>query len=217
MDQVKWTVERRVDTGKGANRKLRAAGKIPGNVYGKDLPNESITVDYSLVEDLIRRGNWNHALINLDGEGLEGLSGKVFIIKEMQRHHLSGRAMTLDLTSVRLDRKITVDVPLVIHGAEEIKKTGALLDVQHRSLAVQCLPTQIPSEIEVDASHLELGQTLHLRNITLPEGVETELPDDYPLCTAQSTHGLDLPEETVAAEGEEAEGEEAAGDKKSEE
>jgi len=205
MERTKWTVERRSATGKGVARKLRAAGKLPGNVFGKGLENISLTVDREKVNELIHAGNWNQVLIELSGEGLEPLRDKVFMIRELQRHHVTRQPLTIDFHMVRLDKKITIDVPLVFHGGEEVKKTGAVLDVQTRTLALKCLPTEIPAQIEIDASKLQVGQTLHLSDITLPAGTETDLPPGYPICTAAITRaGL---EETAAPAGEAAPGE----------
>lgn len=201
MDRVKWNVEKRLGTGKGVARKLRAAGKLPGNVYGRNLEPISLAIDFTLVRDLISEGNWNQALIDLDGEGLEALNGKVFMIKEMQRHHVSRQPLTVDLQMIRLDKMIEIEVPLAISGGEEVKKTGAVLDVMQRTLMLKCLPTNIPTQIAVDASHLQIGQTLHLSDITLPEGVETDLPANYPICSAALTRAT-VEEEVPAGEGE---------------
>ena len=221
MSKVTWKVSQRVAGGKGAARKLRALGKLPANVYGKGLDNIALAIDSESVEQLIHQGNWNLALITLEGDGLDTLGGKIFIIKEMQRHHVSGNPQALDFLMIQLDKAIIVDIPLIYHGGEEIKKLGGLLDVQHRTLAIKCLPTAIPEQIDIDVSELYLGQTLHLVDITLPEGVTTELPDDYPLCTAHIPR-LVVEEEVEPEEGEEgeavegAEGEEKKEDEKKE-
>jgi large subunit ribosomal protein L25 len=119
--------------------------------------------------------------------------------------------LAIDLLAIRLDRKIKFEVPVEVIGAAEVRKQGGVLEILHRTLPLKCLPTAIPEKIVVDASLLELGHTLHLSDIVLPEGTETDLPQDYPLCTALTTRAE---EEAVkpAAEGEEAapaEGEEA--------
>jgi large subunit ribosomal protein L25 len=208
MDKVTWKVTKRTETGKGVARKLRATGKLPGNAYGKGLETVALTVETELVNELIREGSWNHAIIELEGEGLEAYKGHFFIVKEMQRHHIQRNPLTVDLKMIRLDEKMTVEVPLIIHGAESIKARGGLLDVQTRVLPIECLPTNIPTQIEVDATDLEIGATIHVSHIALPEGAETALPADHPICTATVPRAAE--EAEVAEDEEGVEGEEGA-------
>lgn len=203
MKKVTWQVEPRQETGKSAVHKLRAKGKLPGIVYGKDLPPASISIDYQTVVELLKEPNWNQALITLDSSWNKGFQDKVFMIQEMQRHHVTRSPLALDLFAVRLDRKITIDVPLNFTGVDAIRKQGGLMEVLHRTLTVKCLPTEIPDHINVDVSNMFLGSTLHLGDITLPGGIETDLGADYPLCNstlprAEVNKG---PEEGGAAEG----------------
>ncbi len=204
MKQIVWKVEPRQETGKGAARKLRAQGKLPGIVYGKDLAPVSIIVDYETVTELLMEQNWNQALITLDAAWNEGFREKVFMIREMQRHHISRSPLSLDLFAIQLDRKITIDVPLNFTGVETIRKLGGLLEILHRQLTVNCLPTQIPEHIDVDVSKMYLGTTLHLGDITLPEGIETDLAADYPLCNSTTPRAEVKKGAEGAAEGAEA-------------
>jgi large subunit ribosomal protein L25 len=184
MNTITWKVTARPETGKGAARKTRAAGLIPIVAYGKELPSRPLSVDAKTLEEFFRQPNWQQLLITLEAEGATDLKDKFFMIRDIQRHHILYHPIALDLLSIRLDQKIKLEVPLEVHGGAEVKKLGGILEILHRTLPIRCLPTNIPAKIVVDAGHLLLNQTLHLADVTLPEGVETDLPQDYPLCTA---------------------------------
>jgi large subunit ribosomal protein L25 len=130
------------------------------------------------------------------------------MIREVQRHHVSYKPLAVDLLAIRLDQKIKIDVPLEVIGGTEVKKQGGILEILHRSLPIKCLPTAIPARIVVDASMLLIGHSLHLADVALPEGIEVDLPRDYPLCTAVTIRAEE--EAKPAAEAETAEGEAAA-------
>ncbi len=207
MNTVTWKAEVRHGSGKEAAHKARAAGKIPVVAYGRDIPNVKLAVNAEALEIFMRNKNWPQALINLEIEGAPELKDKVFMIREMQRHHVSWKPLAIDLLAIRLDQKIKFDVPVEVLGAAEVRKQGGVMEILHRTLPIWCLPTAIPEKIVVDASMLELGHTLHLADIALPEGVVTDLPKDYPLCTALTTRAE---EEAPKAAAEGAEGAEAA-------
>lgn len=212
MSNLVWKATPRSKTGKGAARKLRAAGDIPVVAYGKDLESTLLSLETRMVADHLRSGNWAQSLINLDVEGKPELKEKTFMIREMQRHHISGLPLSLDLVAIRMDQKIKVEVPVEFLNTDLVKLRDGILEVLHRSLDVQCLPNAIPSSLEADVGELEVGHTLHLRDIVLPEGVEIDLPEDYPLCTVVVPKVVEEVKPEVEEEegAEEAEGEEAA-------
>ncbi len=209
MASVTWKVEPRKAAGKGGARKTRAIGLVPAVAYGKDMTAIPLSVPLRSVEDLIRKANWAQALISL--EGMPELAGKTFMIGEMQRHHYLGTPMALDLRSIRLDQKIRVQVPLEFLNVVKIKGLGGVLEVLHRTIEVKCLPTAIPTKIQVDVGNLGLGHTLHLSDVTMPENAEVDLSSDYPVCTVVVPRTVE--EEKAAAQAAEAaaaEGEAAA-------
>jgi len=210
MASIVWKVETRNRTGKENAHKMRAAGKVPAVAYGRGLQTTTLAIDAMLAVDLIKAGNWNQALIELDVPGAPQFKDKIFMIREMQRHHLKGHPLAIDLVAIRLDQKIKVQVPLDISGGNEVKKTGGILDILHRTLEVKCLPTAIPSSIPVSAAHLGLGHTLHLSEIVLPAGIETDMPMDLPICTVVIPRIVEEAKPVEAAEGEAAEAAEGA-------
>ncbi|NLH49439.1 MAG: 50S ribosomal protein L25 [Myxococcales bacterium] len=184
MSEVTWKVTVRKSKGKGGARKLRCAGNLPAVAYGRDVPATPIAVSEEVVDQFLHQPNWNQNLVKLEADDPALFVDKYFMIREIQRHHIDYHPLSLDLVAVRLDQKIKIEVPLEVKGAAEIKKLGGILEIQHRTLAIKCFVTKIPSKIEVDATALQIGHTMHLKDITLPEGVETDLAPDYPICSA---------------------------------
>ncbi len=188
----------RDDKGKGASRRLRRAGLVPGVIYGARKDPEMISLQHN---ELLRRlGNeafYSHILdVHLGGE-----TQKV-VLKDLQRHPSKPFVIHVDLQRVSFSEKLKVNVPLHFVGEElapGVKKGGivahALTDVE-----VSCLPGNLPEFIEVDASQLELGDSLHLSDLILPEGVE--IPS-----LAAGNNDLILSIQTQKAETEEVEGE----------
>jgi large subunit ribosomal protein L25 len=163
-------VELRQGTGKGVARKLRAAGRIPAVCYGGDAGATPIEVDPRALERMIAQSAAGlNTLIDLKGGG--SLNGKIVLLKELQRDPVRGRILHADFYAVDLQRKVHVSVPIHLFGSPPGVKMGGILDQPLRELELECLPRAIPEEIRLDVGELEIGDSLHVRDIPLPEGV----------------------------------------------
>jgi len=127
------------------------------------------------------------------------------LVKEIQRHPVSGAVLHADFCEVDLERKIRVDVPLKLTGKAKGVELGGILQLVRRELEVACLPTNIPAFIEVDVTDLDIHDAVHVNELTLPPGVEVEFETDFTVATVLAP----TVEKVAAAEGEEeaAEGE----------
>jgi large subunit ribosomal protein L25 len=199
-------VETREAAGKGNARKLRAAGRIPVVCYGAGLPSKSIQVDPTVLDKLLRKSSAGmNTLIDLQGGGLDG---KVVMVKDLQRDPVSGRMLHADFYAIEADKAIEVEVPVHIVGTPTgVTLGGGILDFPLREIEVLCLPGAIPEELSIDVSALELGDSIHVRDIALPAGVE--LVSDADLTVVSVVAPAKPEEEPVAAEAA-AEGEAAA-------
>ncbi len=134
------------------------------------------------------------------------------LVKEIQRNPVTGAYMHADLFAVDLKEKIHVDVPVHLTGTAEGVTMGGILDHALRDLEVQCLPGAIPEEFSVDVSALEIGDSIHVRDLELPEGVELLVDPNLSIVSVVAPAAVEeeVPEEEVPEEGEEAapEGEE---------
>jgi large subunit ribosomal protein L25 len=202
------SAEARSGTGKGANRKLRVAGKIPAVVYGKGRPSQSVVLDPHALETLLQKsGAGLNTLIDLSVAG----KTDTVLVKELQRHPVTGRPLHVDFFQLDLTQKITVSVPIHFTGKARGVEFGGILDHPLREIEVECLPRAIPEFIEVDVSALDVGHSIHVSELRLPEGVEVKTDASLPVASVvlPAAEVEAAPVETVV-EGEVAEGAEAA-------
>jgi large subunit ribosomal protein L25 len=216
MEQVTLTAEKREQTGKGAARKLRAAGKIPGVAYGRGVDPVSVCIDERDLLAVAKRGA--NVLIDLQIDGGSGASDALAILKEVQRDPVTDRPLGVDLQWISLTERITVSVRIVIEGHAPGVDAGGIMDQSLWDVQVSVLPTDIPSSIAVPVGHLEIGQTIHVRELVVPEGVEVITAPDEPVVTITLPVVEEVPEEEeeIPVEEEEA-AEEGAEAKEAEE
>lgn len=178
VSETTIAVEIREGAGKGVARKLRAAGRVPAVLYGHGLASIRLSLDPSALEHVIKSSDAGlNTLIALEGDAT--IAGKTVLVKELQRDPVRGQMLHADLFEVDPRERITVSVPLQVVGtAPGVSLSGGLLDHSIREIELDCLPRAIPDTIEVDVSSLELGDSLHVRDLVLPEGVELKTDSD---------------------------------------
>ena len=161
----------RTDLGKGASRRLRREDKLPGIIYGGEEAPVSITLDHNKVNNSADfEAFYSHVLeINLDGKVVGVL------VKDMQRHPFKPKITHIDFQRVIAGQDVHTNVPL--HFVNEEKsaavKAGGIAEHHVTEIEVTCLPKNLPEFIEVDMAGVEMGQTLHLSDLTLPAGVSS--------------------------------------------
>ncbi|MGQ8365649.1 50S ribosomal protein L25/general stress protein Ctc [Glaciecola sp. 1036] len=197
----------RNDLGKGASRRLRHEGKVPAILYGGNEEPQAITLEHNkVIQAQEFEAFYSHVLtLNVDGKKVEAL------VKDMQRHPYKPKVTHIDFQRVIAGEKLHTNIP--VHFLNEEKAKGVKVDgghVEHHmnEIEITCLPKDLPEFIEVDLINVELGQTLHLTDITLPKGVESvELAkgDDHDLAvvTIKAAKG---PSASEAEEGSDEEG-----------
>ena len=200
-------VEDRTERGTRAAKRLRREGYVPGVVYGgKDGDCTSFKVNWRTLRQVLVDGS---ALIDLKVGG----KTRPVIVKDQQQHPVRDELLHIDLLEVRLDEKIQTQVSVHLEGAEEapgIKEGGVLEHVTHE-LNIEALPTDIPEAIVVDVSGLEIAATMHLSEISPPQGVTfLDDPEDTILATVVVPTEVEEPEieEETELVGEGVEGEE---------
>jgi len=208
--QAKLTAERRTATGRSAVRKLKAAGSIPAVIYGaKDKP-ETLQVSKRDVNAMLSHASGENILVELEIGGKNRLA----LVQEVQHAPIGGGILHIDFHAISVDEVIQADVPIEPVGvANGVKNMGGLLEHNLRSLAIECLPRDLPDSIKVDVSALNIGDAIHVREIPLPSGVTTRIQPDL---TAFSVLAPTVEEEPVAATAEAAAGPEVIKEKKEE-
>ncbi|MEH2246353.1 50S ribosomal protein L25/general stress protein Ctc [Nostoc sp.] len=185
-------------------RALRRSGLIPANLYGhKGTESISLTIDAKTVERLLKRASVNNTLIDLNITDVPW-RGKA-LLRELQMHPAKGTPYHLSFFAVAGHGDMTVEVPLRFLGnAVGVKQEGGFLDTVITELQVSCAPENIPEIIEIDVSNLQIGDSLRIQELVLPQGV-TVLGD-----TEQVVVSVSQPQISAAAEDEaELEGETA--------
>ena len=216
MSTTKTTleVEKREQLGKGHNGRLRAAGRVPANVYGLGLKSFAISIEPRRIEELLRSATGRNTILTLAMKGA-GDSRQV-MIREIQRDPVHEGLRHVDFIRIDPKQKMQVRIPVNLIGTPEgVKNEGGLIDFIHREVLVNCLPSAIPEHLSADIEELHIGQQLTVKDLQLPENVEMIDDLDMVLLVVAQPKVEEEPveaEEEVVAEGEEApaEGEAAA-------
>jgi large subunit ribosomal protein L25 len=157
--------ERRTGVGKGVARKLRQTGSIPAVYYGRGEDPIVLTVGLKDLQDVIERADGSNVIVDLKVDG-DGAGDRKALIREIQRDPVGGNILHLDLQHISLTERIVVEVPIVLVGtAVGVKDGGGILEHLLREVEVECLPTDIPSKLEVDVSALNIGDSLHVSDL----------------------------------------------------
>ena len=179
MASASLSAEARSETGKGVARKLRAAGRVPGVVYGHAREAQSLSLVARELEKLLSSIATGSTVIELS---LGGAVTKT-LIREVQRHPFKKQILHVDFQELVAGEKVIVDLPLVYVGVPEgVRLSGALLEQILHSIEVRVDPASIPNHIDVDVTHLAMGHSLHVRDIVLPEGLEVLSDEDATIC-----------------------------------
>jgi large subunit ribosomal protein L25 len=172
METVEITIEKRAENGKGPARRLRAAGKVPGILYGPKRTTTPIAIGAEECERKLTHLEGAHLIRLVYPNGADpDLHDRMVLVREMQLHPVTGRALHADFYEVDLTERLTVEVTLHFVGKPVGVVNGGILQPIMRELEVECLPTEIPDFIEVDVSALDIHDAVHVGDITLPERV----------------------------------------------
>jgi large subunit ribosomal protein L25 len=156
----------REETGKGAARTARRGGRVPGILYGHGEESVSLSVDAGELSRLVHSISVDNTIVDLE---MGGEPYKV-LIREIQKHPFRDEFLHIDFFHVAMDEKIHVEIPISLVGvATGVKNKGGVMDHQLRELEVYCLPGNIPERVEIDVSELDIGDSIHVRDVSLPD------------------------------------------------
>lgn len=195
MEPQSLTIENRTGTGKGAARRLRARGLVPGVFYGPGAGPVEIAATPKALAVALSQPNRRNTLLKLDVNGQQQLA----MIKEVQVHPLTRQILHFDLYKVELERPVLVPVPFAVEGRAKGVIAGGEITVVFRDLPVRTTPDKIPPVIRVDVTHMELGDTFRVKNLQLPEGVEVTLEPERNLISCAEPRKRPEEEEAAAA------------------
>jgi len=172
MQATTLTTELRDSRGKSAARQLRAKGRIPAVFYGNGTEPVALSLSPKELSAALSTDVRRNAVFELELSGQKQFA----MVKELQVHPVTRELRHADLYRVSLDANVTVPVPLRASGKAKGVAAGGELYVLYRELPVRTTPDKLPTAIDVDVTELEMGRTLHVRDLKLPEGVAVALP-----------------------------------------
>jgi large subunit ribosomal protein L25 len=202
MAEITLTASTGRPTGSRASGRLRAEGKVPATVYGLGKDAVSVTVDWRELRQVLTTDAGLNAVIQLS---IDGGGDELTIVKDLQRHAIRRNVMHIDLLRVSADVAIEIEVPITLVGeAKAVVNNDGMVEQAMYSLTVLAKPGAIPDELTLDISALEIGHSLRVSDIALPDGVETHVDPEEPVAIGA---GMQAEEVAEAVEGEGAEGE----------
>ena len=181
MAKSVMNVETRVRTGKGGSRKVRQDGLVPAVVYGKGVEALNLRLDPKALQQAVAtEAGWN-TLLTLKGDG--PFDGLVVILKDMQIDAIRRNPTHVDFLAIDLKKTLAVMVPVQPVGKAQGVVEGGTLQLIRHELEVYCLPTNIPTSIEIDVTALNVGEGVHVDEVSFPEGVESQHDVNFTVLT----------------------------------
>ena len=197
MERHSIEAELRTETGKGAARRIRRSGLIPGVVYGRGNEPRSIKVDPLDIKKLLQ----SNAIFDLTFVGEDGEESTV-IIKDYQKDVIKQNLLHVDFQFISMDEKITVSVPMRLEGEAVGVHDGGVLQQLLREIDIDVLPSEIPEEITIDISELEVGESLSVADLELPEDFDLVTDSDEVIVTVVTPTELEEEDEEEEEEEE---------------
>jgi large subunit ribosomal protein L25 len=177
--QFKLTARPRSEAGRNAVKQVRARGGIPAVIYGSAQKPANIEVDRREIEQLLARAAGEHLVVDLQINDGGRTESRLSIIQEVQHHPVRRDILHVDFHAVSATEKIEAEVPVEPLGEPSgVKNFGGILQQQVRMLAVEALPQNLPEVIHVDVSAMNIGDTLHVSDVKLPDGVSAAVEAD---------------------------------------
>ena len=216
MDTMQLSSEIRDETGKGAARRLRSSGKLPAILYGAKTDPIMLAMDYSELKKTLSNRAAENIIFDLTINGEKKSQSKKVMIKEIQRDPVKREYLHVDFFEISMAKELEVDIPLDLLNTPIGVEQGGILQHIRREVRAACLPEDLVDKIDVDVSGLDIGQSLHIRDISFPPGLRSLDDEDLTVVTVVApTVAAEVEEEAEEAEIEETEGEGVSGEEES--
>lgn len=192
----------REKAGKGASRAIRREGRVPAVIYGDKKDPISVHLEEKALRKMLSTGQMLNSVVEVEVEG--GDSHRT-LPKDVQFHPVTERPLHVDFLRLKKGQKIEVEIPM--HFVDEEKSPGltrgGVLNVVRHEIEVSCIPSKIPAELVASLAGLEIGDSIHISQVQLPEGVEVDFEDhDFTVATIVSPSALKSQDDEEAEDGE---------------
>jgi len=202
MSEITIEVNPREETGKNANRRLRASGFIPAVVYGGGKDSVSIQVEKHVIHELLRQEGGEHAVFLLKLAGTD--KSRHTMVRDVEIDSVSRQIIHIDFQRVLMTEKVKVMVGIELLGTPEgVKNEGGVLDFITRDVEIESLPGDLPPKLTLNVEDLNIGDHLEAKNLELPPGVELMEEPGRVIASVAHSRVSDVVEEAEAGEDEE--------------
>ncbi len=191
--------------GNGPARRLRQTGQVPAVLYGPKTESVLLSVNKSDLDLVLKKGRSSQIILNLVIQNNGETYTRPAMIKELQVHPVSRNYLHIDFYEIDMDRKITVGVRIVTTGKSVGVERGGILQIIRRELEVECLPFEVPESIVIDITDLDMGDSVHVKDISLDGDVEFLGESNLTVVTILTPKLEEEPEAEEEAEEEDAE------------
>jgi large subunit ribosomal protein L25 len=180
MATVSLSATRRRDTGKGVARTLRREGRVPAVIYGRTREAVPLSISARELSRLLEHISAENTVIDLS---VDGDTSRI-LIRQIQRHPVKRDILHVDLQELVAGEKVEVRIPIMLHGTPAgVRLSGGILDQVLREVRVRVDPANIPGRFDVDVTELNIGHSIHVGEISIPEGVEVLDDDESTIAT----------------------------------
>ena len=198
--QAKLTVQTRTQVGRNAIKKVRKEGLIPGVIYGVGQEPINLEVNRRQLSTVLAHSSSENILLELEIVDGDNKRSSLAMIQEVQHHPIQRQILHVDFHAVSATEKITAEVPIETIGEPiGVKTNGGLLEHNLRDLEVECLPGDLPDRIEVDVTNLDINQSIHVKDLKLPPGVEAVTDGDLTVVAVSAARVEEEPTEALGA------------------
>ncbi|HWT11996.1 MAG TPA: 50S ribosomal protein L25/general stress protein Ctc [Allosphingosinicella sp.] len=198
-EQLTLSAEARERAGKGASRALRNQGRVPAVVYGEKQEPLAIHVEEKALVKILGTGHFMNSVVMVDVGGTTTRT----LPKDVQFHPVTDRPMHVDFLRIAEHATVTVAVPISFVGEEKSRglKRGGVLNAVRHELELVCDAAEIPEEVVIDLAGTDIGDSIHISQVTLPEGTQSAITDrDFTIATIVAPSGIKAEAEEAAAE-----------------
>ena len=218
MDQHILTASIREGKGKQAAKKLRRENRVPATFYGPGKDPVMLSISSLDLNKIMKSTSGENIILTLKIESDKGTDNRMVMLKELQTNPIKDTLIHADFLEISMDKEITLDIPIRLINTAIGTTNGGILQQARRDIHIVCLPNQVVEQIEVDISALDIGDSLHIGDIVLPEGIKTTLEDSLAVAMVVAPTIEEEPEEEEIEEldGEAAETEETETDTETE-
>ena len=183
MATIQLDSKKRTMTGKGSARKLRSGGRLPVILYGPETSPIMLSLDYKQLQKILRGRSAENIIFDLKVDSNGTNQSKRVMIKEIQKDPVTRDHLHVDFYEISMEKELEVDIPVYLINTPIGVSEGGILEHTRRELKISCMPKNLVDRIEVDVSGLDIGQSLHVEDITLPPGLKSIEDGDLTIAT----------------------------------